>query len=323
MRDSTEEVRRTLVDPERVCRGLGLLRGARKQPGGVHVRCPWHADHEPSCSITRGPDGTLRAKCFACGATGDAFGLVAARYGLDCRSDFPEVLLLAAELGGLHELAAELRGERPRAERELPPMPAPEPTREHPDPAEVADLWSSCLTISAEGECGVLLARRGLSPGRELARAARDTPQPWARFQGQTWASAGYRLILPLYDPNGAMASVRAWRVTEGDGPKRLPPAGRLSAGLCLASPNALRMSGVVSLLVAEGEPDYLTLCQRYPGVPVIGVLSGAWTQAWADSVPFGSEVTLHTHHDDAGDRYAAQITATLKGRAIVRRSEP
>ena len=58
------EVRRTLVDPVRVCERLGLAKGARRQSTGLSIRCPAHAERTPSCSVTRGPDGTIRVRCF-------------------------------------------------------------------------------------------------------------------------------------------------------------------------------------------------------------------------------------------------------------------
>ncbi len=60
-RADVDAVRRALSDPRDVCRRLGLDRGARPQGGGLMILCPAHQERTPSCSITRGPDGTLRA----------------------------------------------------------------------------------------------------------------------------------------------------------------------------------------------------------------------------------------------------------------------
>ena len=51
--------------------------------------------------ILVGPDGTLRAHCFACSAGGDAFSLIAAGLGLDVRTDFASVLAEAAARAGI------------------------------------------------------------------------------------------------------------------------------------------------------------------------------------------------------------------------------
>jgi hypothetical protein len=344
--NQTEEVRRALVDPERVARRLGLLgKDSRKQAGGVIVRCPVHGEKTPSCSLTRGPDGTLRARCFGCQWTGDALSLVAAVRGLNLRGDFRAVLAAAAEVGGLHELAAEIEtGRAPTALRVVPPPPEPEPERDYPPASEVEAVWQAALPVAEVEPAAVALALRGLFPGSDLARAITDSsaagsarPEStwcqqsasglpgWARYQGRTWLETGHRIVLPVYDHTGAMRSLRAWQVdARTEGPKRLPPAGHRATGLVLANEAALRWlrapAEPIRLLVAEGEPDFLTLAQAYPAAAVIGVGSGSWTQAFAERVPFGSLVAIHTHHDAAGDRYAAELAKTLASRARVKR---
>jgi hypothetical protein len=123
------------------------------------------------------------------------------------------------------------------------------------------------------------------------------------------------------------MRSVRAWQVHKVEGPKRLPPAGFKAAGLVLANPPALRWllepGPPIALVITEGEPDHLAAVQATPSEPVIGIGSGSWTQAFADRVPIGSTVAIQTHHDPAGDRYAAEITKTLAKRARVKRGAP
>ena len=90
-----------LDDPHSLCAVLGLAtdpRDIRRQAGGLTVRCPLHGG--VSCSVTRGPDGTVRARCFGCGFTGDALGLVAAALNVDVRSDFRAVLREGLRLTG-------------------------------------------------------------------------------------------------------------------------------------------------------------------------------------------------------------------------------
>lgn len=100
-RDQVRELRRRLDDPVRVVHALGIEKGARRQPTGLTVLCPWHSDRTPSCSVTRGADGTLRAHCFSCGESGDVLGLIAAVRGLDPRREFRRVLEAAADLAGV------------------------------------------------------------------------------------------------------------------------------------------------------------------------------------------------------------------------------
>jgi hypothetical protein len=131
-----------------------------------------------------------------------------------------------------------------------------------------------------------------------------------------------------MFDHVGELRSLRAWQVGPNtDGPKRLPPAGHRATGLVLANDAALRClrepSAPVQALIVEGEPDALSAAQAYPGVPVFGVVSGSWSEAFAARIPLGSEIAIHAHHDAAGERYAAHIKSTLAKRAVVTRSKP
>lgn len=341
------EVRHALVDPARVCQRLGVGRDARRQAGGLLIRCPKHSDRTPSCSVTRGPDGTLRAHCFGCGWSADAIGLVAAVRGLDSRREFHKALAAAAELGGLHQLVAELNGvPRPNLRIVLPP-PEPPPERAYPAAHEVLAVWSAARPVADVKRCAAALALRGLFPSPDVARALSDPPgaiahpgsasrqqseapqlPSWARYQGRSWFETGHRVLLPIFDPLGNLRSLRAWQVArDALGPKRLPPAGHKTTELVLANELGLALLRVpvdpARLLIAEGEPDFLSLCQQYPGVAVLGVMSGSWTEAFARRIPYGSLVTIRTHRDPAGDRYADNIAKTLAGRALVKRGWP
>jgi len=110
------DVRRALSDPVKLCAALGLVeRWTQRQAGGVTIRCPWHDERNPSCSVTRAADGTVRARCFACGASGDALTLVARIHGLDVRRDFRGVLAVAATIAGMHGVCADLEVPRERS----------------------------------------------------------------------------------------------------------------------------------------------------------------------------------------------------------------
>jgi hypothetical protein len=277
--------------------------------------------------VTRGADGTIRVKCFGCQWSADVLGLVAAARGLDARRDFREVLRAAAEVGGLHQLAAELEGTTRPTLRVVPPLPEPEPVREYPPAGEVLELWGAALPIADVEPCAVALALRGLFPGPELARALVVPPAPrWARYRGASWLESGHRVLQRTFDEAGTLRSLRAWQVDRGvEGPKRLPPAGHRATGIVLANEAALAIlrapAEPVRLLIAEGESDHLSLCQRYPGFAVLGVFSGSWSTSFAERIPFGSLVTIRTDHDAAGDRYAETIAKTLTGRALVKRA--
>ena len=54
------DVKRTLADPRKLCEALGLVEGSTRQAKGLSIRCPAHAERNPSCSVTAGDDGTVR-----------------------------------------------------------------------------------------------------------------------------------------------------------------------------------------------------------------------------------------------------------------------
>ena len=70
-----DSIKRRLSDPHGVAHALGLIDGARRQSRGLTILCPWHAERTPSCSLTVGADGTLRAYCFGCCNGGDAYSI--------------------------------------------------------------------------------------------------------------------------------------------------------------------------------------------------------------------------------------------------------
>ncbi|WP_394829289.1 hypothetical protein [Pendulispora albinea] len=99
-------------------------------------------------------------------------------------------------------------------------------------------------------------------------------------------------MILPVYDARGDMRSVRAWRIIEGDSPKRLPPGGYKTSGLVLADGSAVSVLATggwidevnLHVVITEGEPDFLTWATRYSDADqdapvVLGVVGGLWTE--------------------------------------------
>jgi hypothetical protein len=161
---------------------------------------------------------------------------------------------------------------------------------------------------------------------RGLARVLpRENLPEWARYHGSDWVSIGYRMISRTWNARGACVSVRAWRVRESNMPKRLPPAGHKASEMVLAN-----RSGVVMLngrvqpkrvIVVEGEPDWMATSLRTEE-PVLGIGSGWWSTIIASRIPDGADVEIWTHPDQAGDKYAEQVTATLAERCNVWRGK-
>lgn len=332
------DVRARLASPKSVAEKLGLKIGEARGSYCL-IRCPVHDEKTPSCSLhVRG--GTLAVRCWGCGWTGDVLHLVAAVEGLELRSDFKFVLARACDLAGMPEQADALReGKAPPAPRERPPEIQAEPERDYPLPLEVSRFWTTCIPVTEDPEVSALLAGRGINPAAvaaaNTARALHpethytDVPQ-WAKFRGQaptarSWTYTGHRLILPVYDSDGGMRSVRAWLVRPEEGvPKRVPPAGYRASHLVVANGPAVAMlrgqERPGRVVVVEGEPDTLARSTLSPSDAVIGVMSGSWHEGFAARVPYGCELIIRTHLDPAGDRYADEIARSVASRARVRR---
>lgn len=329
--NAAEKIRSALTDARKLCEQLGIAERAQKQRTGLIICCPAHGEKNPSCSVSLGPDGTIRVKCFSCQFSGDALTLIAKVHDMDLKRQFPEVLTMAAQLAGLGRLADELEKDGPAAPLPDRPRTAPvfnEPT--YPNAHELAALWAAAQAVTADADVSACLTERLIDPNAvaalDLARAlpAKLAVLPrWARYHGVPWTQTGHRLLLPVYDVDGRFASVRAWRVTNGDTPKRLPPGGHKAAELVLANAAVLawlRHSDALPfapppmrLVVVEGEPDFLVRATLNADEPVIGLMSGSWHAGFAQKIPYGSELIVRTHLDDAGNKYANEVFKSVQ----------
>jgi hypothetical protein len=271
------------------------------------------------------------------------------------------VLAEGASLAGLFDLEAQILEGVPPAERpKAPPLPAPlppMPPRDYPPRAEVEALWSGARSLAdvGGGEAYRALDARGICPervadaGGARVLAVGDRLPRWASYrgklrpEGRPWPELGYRLVLPAYDHAGALRSVRAWRVGEPDlpgDPKRLPPAWHRADRLVLACPLARSVLATgrapawwpagepLRVIVAEGEPDWLSLVAHYSDAydaapAVLGLYSGSWSDELAARIPSGARVVVCTHADEAGEKYARLVHASLGRRCDVRRRRP
>lgn len=331
--DYAREIRRVLTDPIKVCAGLGLSKGAQRSQQGCMILCPAHSERSPSCSVTRGRDGTIRFKCHGCQATGDLLTLVATVHDLDLRTDFKAVLLEAAQMGGLLHIVEELNDRKPYEPRSLPELPEPEPERDYPPASEVAALWALAGSVLDDPASGGHLVGRKLdaraAASLGLLRAIPDgVPLPgWARYRGKSWVQSGHRMITRVFDASGACRSLRAWRVEGDAAAKRLPPGGHRADGLVLANKRAQELltgerPAPRVIVIQEGEPDWVVGAIAWPTLAVFGITSGSWNDDFARKVPIGSEVIVRTHNDQAGDKYAEAIIKSVCNRAVVRRTE-
>ncbi len=326
----TRQVKVALANPFELANALGLVNArSQRQARGVIVNCPAHKDTgRPNCSITVAKDGTARVKCHACGFKGDAITLVAVVHGLDLAKEFKRALRLAAELAGQDALADEIGDGVPRPDRIH--LPEPRQLPEAPWPDRVSEVWGDALPLHTDGEAVDMLTARGIDAARvERLNLARILPNrkptelpTWARFaERRPWQKTGHRLLVRSFDHCGILMSLRAWRVTDNETPKRLPPRGCRSAGLVLADRlgwYALKGQETGQpfpsvLWIVEGEPDWLAASLAVPGGHgVIGIGSGGWTKETAEKCCSVRIVMIGTHADEAGDRYAEEVTRTV-----------
>jgi hypothetical protein len=327
-REDADAVKAALaaLGPVALVERLGLGERPRRSGGGVMIRCPWHDERSPSCSVRVARDGEIVSHCFGCGQSGDALALVAAARALDVRRDFRRVLAEAADIA--------------HVTLEVPTQAAPLP---RVNAGEVEGLWAACGAVYDDCELAAALRRRGLEPAdvtdRDLARAlpARALPR-WARFARKSWGELGNRLIVPMYDAGGRLASLHARYI--GDEPRDLAPKGLSPLGgriagtimadalgrTLLASREAPAFWAERVVLIEEGVPDFLTVATHYgddENAPaVLGVLAGSWTREIATRIPDACRVVVRTHTDSAGAKYAAAIGSSLIGRCEVFRPE-
>lgn len=351
MTTDADAIRYRLDDPHALCDDLGLLAGRRgkdwnTQSGrGVTVRCLWHDERTPSLSVSLGPDSTIRAKCFGCGATGNVFDLVAASQGWDKRSRFRDVLDVAADLARLPRPERHDSAERPSFVRvaERPEVPPEEENpRDEAATAQVAALLSHLAPVTASAEGMAYLRSRGLDESEGAlgwyvlpTGAARDRiveacieemgRDAWMRSglssRGGWWAGSwgGPRLVIPWRDPHGNVTTLQGRLIGEarddvqkfafawGQGPRW--PYG------C----NALKANDRRTVVVTEGAIDaesFNVLARRDRANAVAVALSSvssvaAWEPAWFRLFA-GRRCACGLDNDDAGKKHTPELFAKL-----------
>ena len=137
-----------------------------------------------------------------------------------------------------------------------------------------------------------------------------------------SWAREG-DLLVQMWDGEGVLGSYRLW--TQGGKRYAAPKdSGLQTSGLVMADVVGLSMlrGGCEpdEVWVVEGEPDFYTMslvaAARFlltgKKVAVLGIVTGAWSQAIADKIPRSARVVLATDRDKAGESFAEQIRGTL-----------
>jgi hypothetical protein len=318
-----EDVKSALKDPLAVCQALGLMERAKRNAGGLLVRCPAHNERTPSCSVTCGPDGTVRVKCFGCGLSGDVFTIVAATDGLDPHRDFRRVLERAARIAGLDASEHAPSGPKPMA---------PPAERPYPPVHQIESTWETATTVASHVGASAYFDARGIPPLEldrlDLVRVMSQPAPPWARYGEHSWFQTGHVALVRAFDADGTFRSLRAIRITYNgaDVPKRLPPKGFRASGIVMANQLGValldRTNVTTRIMVCEGEPDFLSVAVEPNPCAILGIISGSWTGAMAARIPDRADVLVMTHNDKAGDGYAREINATIGHRCNVLRAK-
>jgi hypothetical protein len=172
----------------------------------------------------------------------------------------------------------------------------PKPLKRLP-PTEVAWLRDRCAKVLDDTPVCRWLSSRAINPisveDLDLARALlpdRPALPRWARFRGRSWRKTGHRLVLPLFDADGALRSLQARSVESNPKPgeKAANPAGARVAGLVFADGLAQQFlrgeqTELTDVVIVEGVPDYLTWATRWgtdsaleDAPAVFGVVAGS-----------------------------------------------
>jgi len=298
--------------------------------------CPGCGAEQRGRSIPdrRGPVGMtadgLGFRCHRCQAHGDAVSFAAlAVIGVE-RPTYEQWrdLRHACARAGLCEFGGARHGDVSAPTRGRPQAIAG-PSPERPANNEVARLWSCCRAVTCDDVVSAWLRSRSIDPCRtedlDLARALppQATLPRWARSNAGSWIETQHRLLVPLYDDQGTMASIHARAIIQTH-PKSLSPARCTLAGLVMADSGGVRMLvggewQPRQVWVGEGVPDFLTLACDFnesdDESAALGIVSGSWTGAIAARVPNGCRVVIATHDDEPGIRYATRIGADLASR--------
>lgn len=329
--DLKQSVRLALSNPEYVLGSLGLLENSRKNHTGYMICCPWHSENSPSCSVRVHPtDGTLSVHCFGCGEGGDVFRLIAAAHGLDPRNNFKDILEYAGRLSGIDITRDYVKPANPVRPVFVPAVPV------YPPEDQVAHLWFNSVGPTMIRPARQWFEIKQLS-GEILSGYCRVIPKTmelpdWAKSGGETkdgrkwnsdWIKSGHRLLIPMYDSNGNLRSLKARCLDVNSKMKNMMPKGFSSKNLIMADHvgHGLLVNGnpnndPYNVVFCEGEVDFFVALQTRDTAPentaVFGVYSGGWSKEHA--LRLGKNITLYffTDRDTAGMKYKQDIAKTF-----------
>lgn len=318
-----------------------------------HCKCPacGAERRHTKTGDRRGAVGMPHSKpgwhCFQCDASGDAVDFVAYHFGGKRFRDLDS--FRRGEVRAWFDPTSELAVVPPKRLPRLPRSVAWENAdASYPPRDQVERLWASCVPIDHDDDALAYLARRSILRVDRLVEhdcvrvLPADVQCPdWARFDGQFWSVSGHRLVIPLYDFLGDLRSVVGRSLELSPRVKSVGACGYQRRGLVMAATYAREMlvTGAGArmhrleqfrLAVYEGEVNLLrgvgggaddVLYEDYQPAAfrgALGIFSGSFTLDVASRVPAKTDVRIRTDDDEAGRKYADEISERLGARVSI-----
>jgi len=297
-------------------RGLPVKKQGRTFGSSFCPICGHGDRHSNKLCFFVGLDGRERWYCHACGQRGDEADLLAALEGISLKDALRRVKASATPAG---------KAPAPMPLRAAPPI---EAVREvHQDLLRALPMWEAApaqylMRRGIRRETIVQAAHRGLlrmlpanpQVARDvLLRAAGGAKRLaeaglWAG-RSPTWPAQAFR---PLVFFAGSTST--EWRRISGD--SQYPKAIRLGA---LTKPMVWR-ADPAEVVVVEGPIDLLSLVEMGEKRTIIAIPGvNAWRIEWFISAhaTYGSRFVIALDNDEAGNRMAANMMASLQERGI------
>ncbi len=289
------------------------------EEGGSEAKacCPFHYDNNPSMSINM---ESLLWHCHGCDEGGHVTGFVVKEMDMEWKDAVLHLADMAGVDGDVLFSGNQTRSSAtPRRKEPEPPMRLPKD--------EVLRVWIAGTFNRREGLLAGWAKNRGMDP-RGLRRLAKLVPErlpDWANYKATWWFESGHRLVVPMYDGNGEMASLHARCIEKvkryESYPKGLFPSGASVKGLVMANSNGVAMlkgeETPTPIIILEGVPDFLSWASQPSGrsYTVFGIVSGSFNESIAARIPDGVRIVIRTDNDEAGHKYAAKIQKLLMNR--------
>ncbi len=242
----------------------------------------------------------------------------AAAYAAGLTTDAPEDLHL--DLTPWSRRYARMAHEAPPAREVRPALPA----------EELDALWGQRSSLLARPALAAALAAWAAPRRLDVAAIERLTESGEAAIfaadalrSAPRWLPVTMRgrdaLAVPTWTLEGVRANLCA-RALSGDGPKSARATGVRASGQLYANATGravLAGRRSATIVVAEGETDWLLWACARPDLAVLGVFSGSITDALGERLAAAlsrdCRLALRTDRDDAGEAYARKLIGAIR----------